>query len=104
MEKTHKSGIYISKSVDEAYRIDKKIGNDLWNRAISKEMTDVKVEFELLEDGENLPTGYNFVRCHMIFDVKMEEFCRKARLVAGGHMTETPANMTYASAVSCETV
>jgi hypothetical protein len=33
----------------------------------------------------------------MIFDVKMEHFRRKARLVAGGHKTEAPATITYAS-------
>jgi hypothetical protein len=36
----------------------------------------------------------------MVWDVKMEDFCRKARFVAGGHMTETPASNTYASIVS----
>ncbi len=40
----------------------------------------------------------------MIFDIKMEDFRRKARLVAGGHMTKAPATITYASIVSCETV
>ena len=40
----------------------------------------------------------------MIFDVKMEDFRRKARLVAGGHMTQAPAAVTYASVVSRETV
>ncbi len=40
----------------------------------------------------------------MIFDIKMEDFCRKARLVAGGHMTKAPSTMTYASVISCETV
>ncbi len=40
----------------------------------------------------------------MIFDVKMEEFRRKARLVAGGHLTKAPATITYASVVSRETV
>ena len=40
----------------------------------------------------------------MIFDVKMEDFKRKARLVAGGHLTEAPATITYASVVSRETV
>jgi hypothetical protein len=40
----------------------------------------------------------------MIFDVKMEDFRRKARLVAGGHRTEAPATITYASVVSRETV
>jgi hypothetical protein len=40
----------------------------------------------------------------MIFDIKMEDFQCKARLVAGGHMTKAPATSTHASVVSCETV
>ena len=44
------------------------------------------------------------MQCHMIFTVKMDRFIRKARLVAGGHMTDTPATMPYASVVSRETV
>ena len=51
-----------------------------------------------------MPIGYKFICCHMIFDVKMEDFCRKSRLVAGGHTTDTPAAITYASVVSRESV
>ncbi len=40
----------------------------------------------------------------MIFDIKMEDFRCKARLVAGGHMTKAPATITYASIVSRKTV
>jgi hypothetical protein len=40
----------------------------------------------------------------MIFDVKMEYFRRTARFVAGGHTTDTPHAMTYASVVSREPV
>jgi hypothetical protein len=40
----------------------------------------------------------------MIFDVKMEVFRQKARLVAGGHRTKALATITYASVVSRETV
>jgi hypothetical protein len=40
----------------------------------------------------------------MIFDVKMEDFRRKASFVAGGHTTDTPHAMTYASVVSRESV
>jgi hypothetical protein len=40
----------------------------------------------------------------MIFDIKMVDFGRKARLVAGGHVTGAPAAMTYASVISRETV
>jgi hypothetical protein len=40
----------------------------------------------------------------MIFDVKMEDFRRNARFVAGGHTTDTPHTMIYASVVSKESV
>ena len=50
------------------------------------------------------PRDHQFVKCHMIFDIKMENFRRKARLVAGGHITTAPAAVTYASVVSRETV
>ena len=67
-------------------------------------MEDVKVAFKILKDGEDVPVDYQFINCHMIFDVKMEDFRRKARLVAGGHMTDPPAAATYASVVSRESV
>jgi hypothetical protein len=67
-------------------------------------MKNVRVAFRILPDDERVPQNYQFVHCHMIFDVKMEDLCRKARLVAGGHTTEAPATMTYASVVSRETV
>jgi len=41
----------------------------------------------------------------MIFDVKMgENFRRKARMVAGGHMMESPSSLTYSSVVSRDSV
>jgi hypothetical protein len=36
----------------------------------------------------------------MIFDVKIEDFRLKARFFAGGHTTDTPHAMPYASVVS----
>jgi hypothetical protein len=40
----------------------------------------------------------------MIFDVKMEDFRPKARFVAGGHTTDTPHDMMYASVVLRDSV
>ena len=42
--------------------------------------------------------------CHMIFKIKLNGFWCKAQLVTGGHMTDVPAIMTYASIVSREMV
>ena len=39
----------------------------------------------------------------MIFDVKMD-FTRKARFVAGGHLTDAPSSVTYSSIVSRDSV
>ena len=41
----------------------------------------------------------------MIFDIKLgENFCRKARLVGGGHTPTAPESITYLSVVSRESV
>eukprot|EP00804_Cyclotella_cryptica_P019304 CCRYP_006183-RA/>CCRYP_006183-RA protein AED:0.20 eAED:0.20 QI:0/0/0/1/0/0/5/0/657 len=88
---THKYGIEIPKSVEEAYVIDKATGTTFWHDAIEKEMTNVRVAFDILADGAAPPPDHQFIRCHMIFDVKLEDFRRKARLVARGHATKAPA-------------
>ncbi len=104
LKRTHKFGIELPKTVKDAFELDKKNGNTFWADAIAKEMKDVRVTFKILLDGQSAPIGYQKIPCHMIFDIKMEDFRRKARLVAGGHMTKAPATITYASVVSCETV
>ena len=63
-----------------------------------------KVAFKIIDDGEMAPRNHQFVKCHMIFDIKMDNFRRKARMVAGGHMTTAPAAVIYEIVVSSETV
>ena len=104
--RTHKFGIRIPKSVEEAKKIEEQNGDTLWWDAICKEMRNVHPAFEVFEGQvENIPKDYQFLRCHMIFDVKFgENFRRKARLVAGGHMTDTPNALTYSSVVCRDSV
>ena len=66
-------------------------------------MSKVRVAFKLLEKGATPPPGYQYVTLKLIFDVKMD-FTRKARLVAGGHLTETPSSITFSSVVSRDSV
>ena len=99
-----KFGIEVPRTVREALELDRKNGNTLWADAIKKEMEVVRTAFRIADDGEVVPIGYQQIRCHMIFDVKREDFRRKARLVAGGHTTKAPATITYASVVSRESV
>jgi hypothetical protein len=70
------------------------------------EMANVRVAFQVF-DGKNnqLPPGYQEIKCHMIFDTKLgENFRRKARYVAGSHVTDPPFSITYSSAMSRESV
>ena len=67
-------------------------------------MQNVCVAFDILQDGIVPPLDIQFMCCHMIFDVKIEDFYQKTPLIAGEHMTKTPATITYASTVSRENV
>jgi hypothetical protein len=66
-------------------------------------MKNFRIVFQTLNDGDAIPPTYQDIRCQ-IFDVKMEYFRRKSRFVAGGHTTDTPHAMRYASVVSRESV
>ncbi|KAL7480097.1 hypothetical protein ACHAW6_005804 [Cyclotella cf. meneghiniana] len=79
-------------------------GTTFWRDAIELEMKNVHIAFDIIADGITLPLDHQYMRCHIIFDVKMEDFCPKAQLLARGHMTKAPATLTYASIVSRETV
>ena len=99
LKRNENFGIAIPNNVKEELQLDKYNGNNLWADAIATQMKNVKVAFKILDDGEMAPRDHQFVKCHMIFDIKMENFRRKARLVAGGHMTTAPAAVTYAGVV-----
>jgi len=107
---SHKFGIELPKSVEQAIKIDQATGTDFWQRASEKEMKNVLPAFEEwtegnvkdARDGKKL-VGYQEITCHMIFDVKMD-LTRKARFVAGGHTTEVPESITYSSVVTRESV
>ena len=48
--------------------------------------------------------GYQEIRCHVIFNEKMDSSTRKARFVAGRHTTDTPGSTTHPSVVLCDSV
>lgn len=104
-ERSHKYGIRIPKSVEEAKRLDAENKNTYWMDAVKKEMSNVRVAFEEYDGNPNELVGYQQIQCHMIFDIKLtENFRRKARYVAGGHKTKPPAAVTYSSVVSRDSV
>ena len=101
---THKFGIKVLTTMEEALALDKENGNGLWWKPIQKEMSAVKVAFKILDNDDKPPIGSQYIKCHMVFSIKTQEFSRKACLVVGGHMVEAPKSLTLASVVSRESV
>ena len=61
--RTHKFGIRIPKSVEEAKRLDQENGDSQWWEAICNEMRTVRHAFEVWEkDVEHIPPGYQQIK------------------------------------------
>ena len=95
LKRTHKFGIEVPNTVAEAIALDENNGDTLWKDSIAKEMKNVRAALKIRSEGGKPPSGYHKIKCHMIFDIKMEYFRRKARLVAGGHVIEPPDTIMY---------
>ena len=64
----------LPKTVEQALALDAKNGNALLADAKTKELQNVKGAFKILSDGKKSPIGHQFVSCHMVHDIKMEDF------------------------------
>ena len=69
----HKYGIRIPKSVKEAIELDTQNGNNLWWMALMDEMKTVRPGLEIYEGKLEDLVGYQKVRCHIIWDIKLGE-------------------------------
>ncbi len=93
-------GVRVPRNYREALAIDKANGNTLWQDAIQRELDQIR-EYDTFiprPDLKEPPEGYQRVRVHFVFAVKHDP-CHKARLVAGGHMTEASHEDAYSSVV-----
>ena len=82
----HKYGVDVPTNIEHSKRLDKQNGNTLWADALTKEMTNVSIAFEILEEGEPVPVGWSKSSGHLIWDVKVD-FTRKCRWVKDSHRT-----------------
>ena len=99
----YKFGIEVPTIVEESLGIDNQEINTFWQDSINKETKNCRLEFELHNQYEKVPVGYKKSTCHSIFDIKMD-LIRKSQYVAKGHLTDPPSSMTYACAVSRDSV
>ena len=81
--------------------LDAQNGNSLWMDAEGVELSQID-EYEVLKDlgfKGVAPMGHKRITVYFVYDVKYDGR-HKARLVAGGHLTETPVESVYSSVVS----
>ena len=69
---THKYGIEILKSREEAFSFDKKNGNSFWSEVSQKEMTNTGIAFEILDKDNPVSVGWEKATGHLIWDVKID--------------------------------
>ncbi len=86
-KRDNKFGLEIPRNVKRTLAIDWETGTDLWKKVNEKEMHHVSCPFNILDKGIPKPGMSKQIPCHMIFDIKTD-FTRKARFVAGGHVTD----------------
>ena len=106
-QRIYKYGLQLPKSVKEAYEIDGENQDSMWADIIRDEMPKIINATEVHEGEEQvlIDDGFKEITGHVIFDIKLgENFRRKARFVADGHKTDTPAAITYSSVVSRDSV
>ena len=72
-------GIEVLNDNAHATGLDTYNGNTLCKYVIAAEMKAVRVVFNTIHGEEKVPPTYRRIRCHMIFDVSMEDFHHKAR-------------------------
>ena len=97
-------GVQVPTSVRHALQLDKENGNTLWEDAIKKEIAEINQynTFRLPQPEESL-NGFKRIPYHIVFAVKFDGR-RKARLVAGGNLTEPPKDDVYSGVVSIESI
>jgi len=83
--------------------LDEKNGNTKYGDAEKLEMSQHAEysTFKSLGKGSSGPDGCKKIRVHFVYDVK-HDGCHKARLVAGGHLTDVPVDSVYYGVVSLQ--
>ncbi len=106
-------GILVPRNHTQAMQLDKENGNNNWREAEKKEIAQQQ-EYNTYRDigkGAKPPPGYQFAPLHFVYAISLKNFVQddgnkqgilryKARLVGGGHVTETPVDGTYSSVIT----
>ena len=100
---THKYRIKILTEVEHTKELERQNNNTMWMNALAREIYNIGVAVEVLDEGQKAPNGWKKVTGHLVWDIKMD-FMRKARWVLNGHKTPDTVGSTFAGVVSRECV
>ena len=94
-------GFQVPRNHSQAMELDAANGNTKWRDAEIVELTQID-DYDTFDDrgkDHRPPPDYKKITVHLIYAVK-HDGRHKARLVAGGHLTETPIDSVYSSVIS----
>ena len=96
-----KYGYIVPYDYKQAMALDSKNGNTKWDDTTKLEMQHI-LGYKVFKDmgkGYVMPSEYKEIRVRLVYDVK-HDGRHRARLVAGGHLTDEPDDSTYSGVVS----
>jgi len=96
-------GFQVPRNHAEALELDRVNGNTTWTDAETTELGQIDEHKSFIDKGVGYNPGSDYKRIlvHMAHAVNLKhDGGHKARLVAGGHPTETPVNSVHSSVVS----
>ena len=93
-------GVLAPRNMQQALEIDAANGDTKWADAVAVEMSMINSYDTFTDKGKGYKPSrdYKKIRVHIVFACK-HDGRRKARLVAGGHLTDTPIDSVYSSVV-----
>jgi len=100
-EPVYMCGFQVPRNHAEALELDRVNGNTMWIDAETTELNQIDEFKSFLDNGVGFNPGSDckHIRAHVAYAVK-HDGRHKARLVAGGHLTETPIDSVCSSVVS----
>jgi len=96
----HMCSFQVPRNHIEAMELDRMNGNSVWRDAEVTELNQIDEHKSFVNKGAGFNPGSDFkkIRVHMVCAVK-HDGRHKARLVAGGHLTEAPVDSACSSVV-----
>ena len=94
-------GFQVPRNHEQAMELDRQNGNTKWRDSEIVELSQIQEYKTFIDKGYGYIPGpdYKKIKVHIVYAVK-HDGRHKSRLVAGGHLTDTPIDSVYSSVVS----